>query len=530
MLVFQKIKQWTSFHEQSINQEIFFINSSEVEESKDTPKNPVLSLQDTTDPTDWIEELKKQFYFPKNADFQMHTFQVGAFRGIIIYLDTFADPTDSQQNILAPLLQHLQKQKPNQPIDISSMLSELKLKFVPNFKDLVNEVALGGTVVHIYGYAPFWIAKPVKIQHRAVSTPQTESVVRGPHEGFIEDQHTNLSLVRKYIKTKNLVTESIHVGQISHTTCSVLYVEGICNPRLYEEVKRRIKQVDYDVILDSGMLEQFIQDHKYSLFPTIMSTERPDRCAAYLSEGHVIVLVGNSPMALIMPITFFALLHSPEDLYLRWPYGAFIRIIRYLAMFSALLLPGGYIAATNFHPEMIPTDLLMAFASARENLPFPSIVEVLIMETSFELIREAGIRVPTVIGPTIGIVGALILGQAAVQANIISPILVIIVSITGLGSFTIPNISFNYTIRMARFIILFLASVFGFLGIAIALSIGVVSLVHMNSFGVPMLAPLAPYWGQSKDTILAKPLQKQTFRPPYLRTLNDRRLPNKKQK
>jgi len=327
------------------------------------------------------------------------------------------------------------------------------------------------------------------------------------------------------MRTPDLVSEILKVGTLSRVDCAVLYVEGLTNPKLVAEVKRRINAIKADHIQDTGVLEQFIEDRPLVLVPQTLSTERPDRMAAFLAEGHVGLLLDGSPFGLIVPVTFWSLLHAAEDHFLRWPFGTFLRIVRVAALGAALLLPAVYIAVTNFHPEMIPTDLLLAIAATREKVPFPTAVEVIIMEMSFELIREAGIRVPGVIGPTLGIVGALILGQAAVAASIVSPILVIIVALTALGSFAIPNFNMAFAARITRFAYIALAAAFGFYGIAAGVFVQMLIYVSTRSFGVPFMSPVAPFAQSSGDVVLRYPSWSMELRPPFLQTSPRERQP-----
>lgn len=254
----------------------------------------------------------------------------------------------------------------------------------------------------------------------------------------------------------------MEVGQRSTKKIAILYIQDIANPQLVNNIKERIKQINVDYIEQIAILEQHFEERSYSLFPSILLTERPDRTCSFLMEGHVALLMDGSPQALIAPITFWNLFQTGEENYLRWPYGNFLRIIRLIALFIATLTPGFYIAVSTYHLEMLPTDLMLAIAATRERVPFSSFTEILFMEFSFEILREAGVRIPTAIGPTIGIVGALILGQAAVDANIVSPILVINVALTGLASFTIADNSLNFAIGIIRFLMLFAAVSFGF--------------------------------------------------------------------
>lgn len=300
---------------------------------------------------------------------------------------------------------------------------------------------------------------------------------------------------------------------ISNNYVNLMYLKNIVDPGLVESVKQRISQIEAIGTDHLSVLEQHIEERPYSLIPSALLTERPDRACAFINEAHVVLLMESSPYALVVPVTFWSLFHTPEDMYQRWAYGNFIRIVRLVAVLVALLTPSIYIAASNFHLEMIQSDLLLSIAGTRERVPFPAVVEVLLMECTFELLREAGVRIPTTIGPTIGIVGALILGQAAVDADIISPILVIIVAITGLSSFAIPNISFSFIIRILRFAFFFAASVIGLYGIALLMTACIAYLASFKSFGVPFLAPMAPHYRSSKDLILRPPVWKQWLRP-----------------
>ena len=279
--------------------------------------------------------------------------------------------------------------------------------------------------------------------------------------------------------------------------------------------KEKLKSLDTDTVLDLSILEQYLEERPRSLFPTLLYTERPDRAASFIEEGHIVLLMSNSPSCLVLPATFWSIFHSPEDHYLRTPYGNFIRILRIIAMFIAFFTSSFYIAVTNFHVGMIPPDLLMAMAGSRERTPFPSIIEVLLMELAFELIREAGLRVPSPIGPTIGIVGALILGQAAVQANIISPIVIIVIALSGLSSFIISDISLNFALRMSRFLFIFSSGFIGIYGSTALFVFGLFYLVSLRSFGTPYFAPMTPHFFSSKDLIIRHVPIKERFRPGY---------------
>ena len=392
-------------------------------------------------------------------------------------------------------------------------------------QDIINEILMGNTAIFIDKNNGAITCETKGYEKRGVEKPNIEGVVKGAQEGFTENIRTNTALVRRIVKNKDLITEFECVGERNNGLCAVMYIKDLANPSLVEEVKRRIKNLKTDFINSSGILEQFIEDSPYSIFPNILSTERPDRTASHLAEGRVIVIVDGTPFALIMPINFVSLIQSPEDSSLRWQYGTLLRLLRMIAIFGGALLPGLYVSITTFHREMIPTDLLIAIAKARENVPFPTIVEIILMEVSFELIREAGIRIPGMIGNTIGIIGALILGQAAVEANLVSPILIIVIAFTGLGNFAIPDFNLAFGIRILRFIFIFAGAMLGFYGISLAIIISMVLVTNIKSFGVPMMTPFAPRTRTGNDSIIKGPVWKQERRPDEVNALDSTRQP-----
>ena len=353
-------------------------------------------------------------------------------------------------------------------------------------------------------------------KQRSIESANNEVVIRGPQEAFVENIRTNTSLVRRIVNSENLVIENIAVGKISKTNCAVCYIANIANSDLVAEVKYRINNLGIDSLLSSGQLEQLIEEtNKYSI-PQILSTERPDKVTKFLYEGRVAVLVNGNPYSLVMPATLIDFVSSPEDTNLKFQFANFLKFLRLLAMIITLLLPAIYIAMTNFHQELIPTELLFSIIASRENVPFPVIFELLVMEISFELIREAGLRVPSPLGSTIGIVGALVLGQAAVSAGIVSPILIIVVAITGIASFAIPDFSFGFHIRISRFVFLLLSYISGFLGIGIGLFVYMTILCSLKSFGVPYLAPFAPKTNSEGNSYFVAPIWKREKRPDFL--------------
>jgi spore germination protein KA len=482
-----------------------------------------------------LDYIKKRFSVPTNSDVMIREFDVivgkKAIPAFMVYYDGMVDRNIVNSDILLPLmlLSNLDIKSDDIRIDVyirSHLLTHNQIKEVKEFEQVLGEVNFGGCGIFVDGMNTAFTADVKGFEHRGVERPNTEMVIQGPQEGFTETIRVNTALIRKKLKDEDLIVEDTIVGERSKTPCAMLYIKDLANDSLVAEVRRRLGSIKVDYVHDSGEIEQFIEDNTYITSPQMVSTERPDRVASLLTEGRVAVIVHGSPFALVMPTTAFELIHSPEDSYVRVPYANLLRCIRTIAILVALLLPGLYMAITNFHQDMIPTGLLLSLEAAREKVPFPSIVEILIMEVSFELIREAGIRIPGTIGPTLGIIGALILGQAAVAASIVSPILIIIVAVTGLGSFAIPTYSYAYSFRILRFGYIVLGSVAGFLGLGLGIFLQGMSLISSKSFGVPFFAPFAPRTaGGLGDTLLKKPVWKQERRPDYLNPKDDIRQP-----
>ncbi|HEY3315933.1 MAG TPA: spore germination protein [Bacillota bacterium] len=465
------------------------------------------------------------FHKQDNSDVVIRELEIGTeppVRAFILYFDGLVVKNAVWEGVLQPLMLLSEiddiRRRGNLLDSVAKRLVPSdKYETVTDYEAVIAHVLTGETALFVDGEAGALALETKGWEHRSVERAQSEMVVRGPIEGFTEALRSNTALVRRLIKSPDLVVEGLKIGRLSRTDVALMYIKGLTNDKLVTEVRRRIKAIDVDFAPQSGMLEQYIEDFPFAIFPQVTSTERPDRVGAFLSEGNVAILVGDDPWALIAPMTFTTFLHSSEDYYLRWPYANFLRILRFVSMLIALFVPAAYIAVTNYHQEMIPTDLLMAIASSRHGVPFPVPVEVILMELSFELIREAGVRIPNVIGPTIGIVGALVLGQAAVAANIVSPILVIIIAVTGLATFAIPNFSASFAVRVLRFPFEIVAAFLGFPGMAAGMLFMALHLASLRSFGVPYLSPVAPRRTPTADVLLRGQLWTMWHRPPFLR-------------
>lgn len=484
----------------------------------------------STELTENAEEIKRIFSYPDNKALVIREVFIPFSQqdGLVLFLEGTVETRSLEEHILEPILKQTPLRADRTDEDVLDALLKRVLSTssgskVRQYPEMVRNLLNGETVILLQGHAQALSIGIPGFETRAISEPTNENVLKGPKESFIESAAANRSLIRKQMKDHRLMTETVLIGQESQKEINVLYLKDVADPELVRKVKDKLKQVKSDLVQSLSILEQFIEEKSYSLIPATLLTERPDRACSFLHEGHVVLLMDNTPLAMVVPVTFWSLFHTSEDMHLRWPYGNFIRLVRLLAMFVALLTPSIYLAVSTFHEEMLPTDLILAIAATRERVPFPAFVEVLLMEIIFELVREAGIRIPRAIGPTIGIVGALILGQAAVEANIISPILVIIVAITGLSSFAIPEISFNFTVRIMRFFMLFTANFMGFFGIAIVMTCSIAYMASFQSFGVPFISPLSPHNRSSKDLIVRPPVWKQWLRPRNLNPQDEER-------
>jgi len=475
-----------------------------------------------------LEKIKQELNVPKNADIVIREFTLGInLKAFIVFVEGMADKIVINDFILRQLMNpdHFKGYKNECPVDyvMNHALSINNVEKVKEYKKIIYDILSGVTALFIEGCEEALLIESRGYEKRNIDKPTTESVVMGSQEGFTENLRTNITLIRRIIKNKDLITEILPIGKTSNSNCAIMYLDGVANPELVKEVKRRIKSINIDFVTGDGMLEQFIEDSPFQIIPQVLNTERPDRAASFIMEGQVIIIGEGVPFVNVVPVTFFAMFHAAEDSFLRWPFGTAIRLIRILGLFFATLLPALYVSLILYHQEMIPTDLLVAFATARENVPFPTIIEVLILEISFELIREAGIRVPGVIGPTLGIIGALILGQAAVAANLVSPVLIIVVAVTGLGNFAIPSYSLATGIRLMRFGLILAGAFLGFYGVAAFLFLAGCFACSMKSFGVPFLSPISPVTKKNPDIIARMPNFKHKMRPDYLNTPNRKR-------
>ncbi|WP_099476452.1 spore germination protein [Paenibacillus ihbetae] len=388
-------------------------------------------------------------------------------------------------------------------------------------QSVTSAVLEGKAVLLVDGMKDAFSTSIESLEKRAIEEPSSQTVIRGPKDGFTEDISTNVSLIRRRLRTPDLRVQTMVIGSYTHTKVTMAYIEGLADQSVVSEIKSRLQSIETDGVLESGYIEEFIQDTTLSPFPTLINTERPDAVAGGLLEGQIAILVDGTPFALLAPVTFFRFLHSSEDYYQRYDLTTFLRAIRFFSFVVSLLLPSLYIAISTFHQEMIPTTLLISLAAQREGTPLPALVEAIMMELTFEIIREAGVRMPRVIGPAISIVGALVLGQAAVQAGLVSGAMVIVVSFTAIANFAIPAFSMAAAIRLIRFVLMLLAGTLGLYGILAGLIPIYVHLVSLTSFGIPYLSPVSPLrFSDLKDLFVRLPWPFLKTRPKEMNRRN----------
>ncbi|CCO08556.1 spore germination protein [Desulforamulus hydrothermalis] len=465
-----------------------------------------------------------------NIDFVKRNFTLGRqdpLPAAVCFLNGMIDSQILSSHIMRPLLEAGDKSGPHllELLDRGGLISKAEIQKGENLQTVLSRVLVGEVVLFIDGYSRAFIISCKGYNGRSIPEPVQENTVRGPREAFVELLSSNISLLRKRLVTPNLVVENYRLGRISITNVALVYLKGLASADLVAEVRQRLTRIEIDAVLESGYLEQFIKDNPYSPFPQVITTERPDKVAADLLEGRVAILTDNTPFALVAPGQFLSLLQSSEDYYTDYYFATFVRWIRLVSLVLALTLPSLYIAVTNFHQEMIPTTLFISIAANRQGVPFPAVIEAITMELLFETLREASIRLPTTLAQTISIVGALVIGQAAVQANIVSPAMIIVVAATGIATFTLPQYSLGQTVRLLRFPLMLAAAFLGLFGLMTALLAILLHLCALRSFGVPYLSPLAPFnWQSFKDTMLVAPHWSRRRRPAEMVQANTNRL------
>ncbi|MED3727221.1 spore germination protein [Priestia endophytica] len=477
-----------------------------------------------------IKRIKEEVGY--SSDVIIREFSIGYNEQIpsaIVFIDGLVEASIINDSLLKMLLEEPNIEryfKEWNPIQLlqTKVVALDDVKIVLDWETLFQSLVDGETIVLIDGYPQALSGSARGGEQRAIEEPQTQVSIRGPKDGFTESIRTNTALLRRRIKNTNFRMETKKLGKATQTDVSILYINGIAKDKIVQEVRDRISGIDVGSILESGNIEELIEDETFTTFPTVYHTERPDVVAANLLEGRVAILVDGTPFALVVPALFIQFFQSPDDYYTRFDISSGLRFLRIMIFFISLIAPSSYIAATTFHQEMIPTQLAFSIAAQREVVPFPSFVEALIMEVTFEILREAGVRMPRAVGQAVSIVGALVIGQAAVQAGLVSPAMIIIVSLTAIASFATPSFSIAISARVIRFALMVCAAAFGFYGIFLGLIIMVVHLCSLRSFGVPYMSPLSPLDFQGlRDTFIRAPFWSLDRRPALINEDNVKR-------
>ena len=474
-----------------------------------------------------MDYLKK--LFKDTSDMVFREFKFGDILCGVIYIDGMADKELLNDFLLEPMMKMSgevidAKEIKDRIIAISDMREVNKLS------DGINAILSGESLVFIDNLAGALVVANRAWPNRGVGEPSGETVIRGSREGFTETIRFNTALLRRRIRDVGLKIEARQCGGRFKTDMAIVYIDDIVNTDVLEELKERLERIDIDAILDSGYVEQFIEDNDKTPFPQVQSTERPDVVAAALYEGRIGIIVDGSPFALIVPAVLADFFQSPDDYYTSWISGSMVRFIRIAGILVSLVLPALYVAVTTFHTDLIPTKLAYAIASSREGVPFAAYVEVLLMEASLAFLVEAIIKLPKPVGSTIGIVGGLIIGQSAVTAGLVSPIMVIVLGLTAITTFLIPNYTITSAFTYFRIMIIVLAAVFGLYGIMLGIIFLIIHLTRIKSFGIPYLAPAVDLvWSDLKDLYVRMPLKVFKDRPHFLKPRDQERQKTKRQ-
>ncbi len=455
-----------------------------------------------------------------SADIKIREFNLTGsnMKAAVIFIGSLANEDAVHQHILKPLIVDSalifnKKQVSFQEIK-NSMISAGSVEEVETFDDIVLDVMSGDTLLIIQGYTKGLIIGTRGYQGRTIGEPAVEPSIKGPQEAFVEILKVNIGLIRRRLRDPNLCFEMYKVGRRAKASYTIVYIKGIAKEELVDDIKKRLSKLDIAGQATAVQIGNLIVDRPKSIFPQIQSTERPDKVIAAINEGRVAVLLDGTPDAILAPATLPMLLQSADDYFENWIVSSVIRLSRYVSFFISALFPALYISTTSFHPGMLPTDLILSIARTRAGVPFPALVEAFVMEFTLELLQEAGVRLPRVVGQTVSIVGGLVIGQAAVQAGIVSPIMVIIISLTAIASYTIPDYSLGLATRVARVPFMILAVTFGSFGIAMGILMSLTYLASLKSFGVPYLKPLSTdSLSDWKDSIFILPLRSMVKRP-----------------
>ena len=459
--------------------------------------------------------------FQQSPDVIIREFNIGKAgltKAAVVFVDGLADKEAIEERVMKPLIiedffANIADTELNTFEAINKhLLLSAETKKADDMDMLVDGILNGETALLIDGINEVLLISYFKWQQRSIQEPDTEKTITGPKEGFIETLRVNTALLRRKIRDPNLVLEMTTIGVRTKTPVCIAYIKGIARPEIVEELKRRLKEFAIDGVLSAGYLEELVTDSPFSPFRTIGTSEKPDRVAAKLLEGRIAVIVDGTPFVLTLPALFIENFQSTEDYHGHFIFQSALRLLRFLAFFLSVVTLPLYVGLASFHHELLPTKLALSLIAARIQTPFPSLIEALILSLFFEILREAGIRMPTAVGGAVNIVGALVLGDAAVRAGLVGAPMVIIIALTAIANFVIPSLL--DTVTLLRYFYLFLVGIYGLFGLGFGIIVTIIHLCSLYSFGIPYLSPIAPFLpSQMKDTFLRYPFWKQAFRP-----------------
>ncbi|KQL46201.1 spore gernimation protein [Brevibacillus choshinensis] len=468
-----------------------------------------------------IEELQRLFTL--TPDLIIRKFESRFSEGTIalVFLEGLVDKNSLNNNVLRPLLS-TENQGSNSIFDL---LSVGNISSISDWNAVESAVLQGSSLLFVDGKKEVWVIETHGWPQRAIEDPQIEASLKGAHQGFVETGVQNIALIRRYIPNRELKIKEHMIGERGTCKISIMYLADVVHPEVLKELEDRLLQVKVDSILNTGELEELIEDNPFSPFPQFILTERPDSAASHILQGRITVVVDRSPSVLIGPVTFTSFFQSVDDYSTRWPIATFLRLLRLLGFFVATFLPALYISLISFNYEVIPLEMMLSIGESRERVPFPPLLEALLMEITLEMLREAGVRLPAPIGQTVGIVGGIVIGQAAVQAGIVSNIMVIVVAFTAISSFIIPSYDMASAIRLIRFMMMIIAAMFGIVGITIGMMTLIGHLIALESLGTPYGSPLAPIrFSDWKDMFVRLPLWVMKKRPVSTRAVQAKKM------
>ena len=448
----------------------------------------------------------------------------------VIFVDGMVDPKIVDDDVLKPLVQEdiLEKTKNEKELIELIMLGtayhcqrKLRNKLVDCIGDLLR-----GSVVLVFDHSKEAVTFELKgFEKRSITEPTNENVLKGSKESFIEVLRVNTSLIRRRIQTSDLKIHQLTIGKRTHTAISVVYIEKLANQKIVDEVKKRLEKINIDSIITAGQIESLIMDNKWSFFPQLLYTERVDKFCANILEGRVGILIDGLPVTYIVPVDISSFLQAPEDYSLNYVQSSFFRLMRFANVFASLTLPAFYVSITTFHQEMIPTNLAVSIIQNKEGVPFPTFIEVMLMLLAFEVLLEAGLRLPTTIGQSVSIIGALVVGDAAITAKLLSPGVVIVIAVAGITGFVVPSQDMANTIRICRLFLVLCSTMGGLFGVSIGLILIIYHLCTLEIFGVPYLSPFVSNDGKEmfNDTLIRIPWFKTKKRPRNISPVDSKR-------